>query len=130
VHCTICGETFQGENKMLGASWKPKLFALGVMALGFAGPVLNHYVHLAGLNWITFCNTSAVILGGGGLMYVKQADVHGGTTDTGTRPAPVPITVAPPVPGAVAQPEALARQIDPTIPQSLNRKGVQREDLP
>jgi hypothetical protein len=104
---------------MLGSSWKVKLFALGVMALGFAGPVLNHYLPVALLNWNTVLDSAAVILSGGGLMLAKQYDVHGGTVDTGVRPAEVPITVAPPLPGAVPMPTP-----------SVNRKGVQREDLP
>jgi hypothetical protein len=33
-----------------------------------------------------------------GLKAAKDGEVHGGTVDSGTRPAPVPIVVAPPVP--------------------------------
>jgi hypothetical protein len=108
---------------MLGASWKVRLIGLGIMALGFVGHPLNHYLPIAGLNWATFCASAVVVLTGGGLMLAKQYDVHGGTIDTGVRPAPVPVTIAPPVPGTVIP-------VGVPLTRPLNQKPVVREDLP
>lgn len=107
---------------MLGASWKVKLFALGILALGFAGHPLNHYLPILGLNWATFCTAAQGILTGGAFLYTKQVDVHGGTKDTGTRPAPVNITVAAPKPNSFPPPP-----ISRTVARTQNAK---REDLP
>ncbi len=79
---------------MLGPSWKVKLYAIGILLVGFAGPVLNRYLHVETLNWATLCDGIAVILTGGALLVTKQADVHGGTVDTGTRPTSIDTYVA------------------------------------
>jgi hypothetical protein len=61
-----------------------------------------------------------------GLAAAKQFNVHGGDKDTGTRPAPVAITVAPPVKGAVA----ISPVVTQLPPIADNPRDVERENLP
>lgn len=74
-------------------SWKTTLLGATVILLTALGPVLQAYHPLNGLSWVTLCTSLAGLLTGGGLLVAKDYDVHGGTVETGTRPAgeaPVP----------------------------------------
>lgn len=101
---------------MLGSSWKVKLAGIGVIVLIALGPVLQSYIPLHGLNWETLCTSIAGIIGGGGLLLAKQYNVHGGDVDTGVRPSPVPVVIAPPIPGPVVVPKMQAATPEAVVP--------------
>jgi len=71
----------------MGTSWRTTAIGIAVIVVTALGPVLQHYVPVAGLDWNTTCMSIAALLAGGGLLVAKDFNVHGGTVETGTRPA-------------------------------------------
>jgi len=115
---------------MLGSSWFTKLSAIVIGLIGillgfpaFTGAITAWSNHTA-VDWRSVLTATGFVVVTAGLAAAKQFNVHGGTVDTGVRPAEVPITIAPPLPGAVPMPAAA---INPSIPRSPSPK---REDLP
>ena len=57
-------------------NWKPKLFGVLAILLTSAGPVLEAYYPLRGLNWIVLMGSLAGAAAGAGLLTTKSYDTH------------------------------------------------------
>lgn len=57
-------------------NWKTTLFGAGAIILGLLGPVLNHYIPVVGLDWVTVCSALASLAAGGGLLAAKDSSTH------------------------------------------------------
>jgi hypothetical protein len=57
-------------------NWKTSLFGILAILLSASGPVLKHYVPIAGLDWVTLCTTLGTFVGGWGLLAAKDASTH------------------------------------------------------
>lgn len=57
-------------------NYKTTLFGILTILLTAAGPVLDHYYPLGGLNWTSLCATLAGVSGGAGLLAAKDSTTH------------------------------------------------------
>jgi hypothetical protein len=57
-------------------NWKTNLFGVLAILFTFAGPVLEAYFPIRGLNWVALMTALAGLAGGTGLLVARDYNVH------------------------------------------------------